>query len=376
MKPTLSAIKRIELEARRIGNVISLAQGIPGLASDTTIREAAIEAIQKGDADRYSFSAGLPELRNELGSFLAEQNLSYNPNTEIIVTAGAIEALSSIALALLEPGDEAITFTPTYYANYRNIVSIAKGDLKSVPLIEKNNWRINFDNLKQIITAKTKLVLLCSPNNPTGSIIPKEDLLQLGELAVKHHFIIVLDDVYHDIYYGEKPFSLCEDKQFRNNVLRIISFSKVFAMCGWRIAFIHGPERLMEKILPVHDVLINCAPVVSQYAVLEGLKRFDRIANEARETYKKHRDFVVQELEKLFDHFEFSIPEGAYYIFPKLKNTKDDELFCMDALRKAKVALVPGSDFGPGGIGHVRICFGRSMEELEEGMRRIRKYFS
>ena len=375
MKPLLSAIKRIELEARKIDGVISLAQGLPGLSSDNMIREAATQAINNGYADRYSFSAGLPELRKELSVFLQKQHLNYNPDSEIIIAVGAVEALSSIALSLLEPGDEAITLTPTYFANYRNIVSVARGVLKPVPFDEKSNWRIDFEVLEKTISNKTKLLILCNPNNPTGSVIPKDDLVKLAELALTHNFVIVLDDVYHDIYFGEKPYVLCEDTRFQNNVLRIVSFSKVFAMCGWRIAALHGPERLIQQIIPVHDVLVNCAPVVSQYAVLEGLKHFDRIAEEARTTYKTQRDFAVQELNKLSDYFEFSTPDGAYYIFPKLKNIKDDDAFCMDVLKKAKVALVPGSDSGPGGEGHVRICFGRSMEELEEGMRRFQEYF-
>ncbi|MCR4263656.1 MAG: pyridoxal phosphate-dependent aminotransferase [Candidatus Roizmanbacteria bacterium] len=375
MKPSLSAIKRIEIEAQKIGGVVSLAQGLPGLASDNVIREAACNAIQNGDADRYSFSRGIPELRNELSNFLQKQRLAYNPDTEIMVTAGAIEALSSIALSLLEPGDEAITFTPTYYANYRNIVSVSRGILKSVPFDEANNWRINFSKLEKTISSKTKLLILCNPNNPTGSVIPQEDLMKLGECALQHNFTIVFDDVYHDIYFGEKPYALYEEKRLRNNILRIVSFSKVFSLCGWRIAFIHGPEQLVEKITPTHDVLINCAPVVSQYAVLGGLPHFERIAANARETYEKHRTFVLEELNTLSKYLDFSVPEGAYYIFPKLKNVPDDEAFCMDVLKKAKVALVPGSDFGPGGEGHVRICFGRKMEELEEGTKRLREYF-
>ncbi len=282
--------------------------------------------------------------------------------------------MSSIALSLLEPGDEVITFTPTYFANYRNIVSVARGALKAVPFDEANNWRIDFEKLNHAITKKTKLLILCNPNNPTGSVIPKEDLIKLGDLAIKHNFIIVLDDVYHDLYFGEKPYILCEDNKYRKLILRIVSFSKIFAMCGWRIAALHGPKELIQQIVPTHDVLVNCAPVVSQYAVLGGLEHFETIAQEARETYQKHRDFVIQELEKLSDHFDFFTPNGAYYIFPKLKNTQDDVSFCMDALRSAKVALVPGSDFGPGGEGHIRICFGRSMEELEEGMKRLKSY--
>lgn len=374
MPPQLSAIKRIEIIARQTPGVVSLAQGVPFLPSSSFIRDAACQAIQQGKVDRYSLGVGIPELREKISDHLKDREMMYDPKTEIIVTAGAIESLSTIFLSLLSKNDEVVVFTPTYFANYKSIISMAGGKPIPIPLIENRSWHIDFHLLEKSITKKTRAIIICNPNNPTGSVLFKEDLIKLGDLALKNNLLLLMDDVYSEFSYNGAIYNLCQEKRFKNNVLRIVSFSKIYSLSGWRIAFVHGPKEYIQKLLPFHDNLINCAPVVSQYAALAGLSHHKKIITANLKIYRHNREIVMKELDKLASYFSYTIPEGAYYIFPKLKNSKDDVKFCFDVLQKAKVAIVPGIDFGPGGEGHIRICFGKSEEEIIEGMKRLGKY--
>lgn len=376
MPPQLSAIKRIEIIARSNPEIVSLAQGVPSIPSHQLIRASVIGAINGGKVDRYSTGIGIPELRRAISQHLNIGGMKYHPDTEIVVTAGAIESLSALFLALLSPHDEVLMFTPTYFANYRNIVTMAGGKPVTVPLRENRSWHIDFEKLEKSITKKTTVILICNPNNPTGSVIGKNELVQIGEIAAEHNVLIITDDVYSDISYNGIVYNLCQDPSYKDRVIRIVSFSKIYSLSGWRIAYIHGPEPIIQRILPFHDNLINCAPVVSQYAALAGLKHHDEILEENKNVYAKNREIALKELDTLSDYFSYSVPQGAYYIFPKFKKKTDDVSFCFELLDKAKVALVPGSDFGPGGENHIRICFGKSGEEIQEGMKRLRNYLS
>jgi aminotransferase len=374
--PKLSAIKQIEIIARSTPGVISLAQGVPSIPSHLDIRKAACRAINEGKADRYSIGIGIPELRIALSKHLRDNQMNYDPETEIMITAGAIESLSTIFLSLLSPKDEVILLTPTYFANYKRIVEMAGGVSIAVPLLENSKWHIDFIKLEKHITSNTKALILCNPNNPTSSVFTKKEILRLTTLSKKYNFMIIMDDVYSEIVYEKEVYNPLVDPRLKQSIIRIVSFSKSYSLSGWRIAYIHGPKKIMEKLLPFHDNLINCAPVVSQYAALAGITTHKKIISENISVYRKNRTIIMKELDTLSQHFSYSIPEGGYYIFPKLKHIKDDVTFCFDLLKKAKVAIVPGSDFGPGGEGHIRICFGKSEEEIKEGIKRLRKYLA
>lgn len=366
----LSAIKRIENEAYKIGGVVSLAQGIPSIGSHEIIRNAVTEAIKGGRVDRYSLSAGLPDLREAI---LKKYNL--NPaESDVIITAGAIEALSATFLSLCHSGDEVITFSP-YYAAYLQVARISGAKVIDEPLSEENNWRPNLKSLRSKITPKTKAILLCSPHNPTGMILTKEELLEIGKIAVENNIFIVSDDVYKNFYYTSgKPYLLWENLLFKENLINVGSFSKDFSLTGWRIGFLFGPKKLLAPIFATHDTLVNCAPVVSQYAGLAALKSEDKILGDTMPSYKERRKLMGECLESMSEYLDFVWPEGSYFFFPKIKNLKDSEKFCFDMMREAKVAAVPGSAFGAAGEGYIRLCFGRSPEDIKEGMARIKKY--
>lgn len=371
----LSAIKRIEIKVSQMSGVISLAQGIPNFASSSIIQEEVIKAIKENKVDKYSPISGLLELKTLISEKLLQRGMQYSPANEIIVTAGGIEALSATMLGIVEPGDEVLYLTPAY-PYYERIIRMARGKPVPVPLNEEKGWGLDLHKLRRKITHKTKALILCNPNNPTGSILSQKELMTIGILSEKHKFLIISDDIYENFYYGEKKlFSLCKEQQFRKQIIRIVSFSKDFALSGWRIGFIHSDKEQIAKILPLHDNLINCAPVVSQYAALAALRNEDKILSEYIQIYANRRKLMGDYLEKLRSYMDFIWPKGAYYFFPKILGVTDTESLCFSMLERVKVATVPGDDFGLGGKGHIRLCFGKSESDIDEGMKRLTKYF-
>ncbi|MBI2888687.1 MAG: pyridoxal phosphate-dependent aminotransferase [Candidatus Liptonbacteria bacterium] len=315
---------------------MSLAQGIPYLESHALIRKAAIEALSKGKVDRYSLSAGIPELRE-----LVALKWGLTSESEVLITAGAMEALSVICLALFGRGDEVITFSP-YYSAYSRAVELCGAKLVSEELEEARGWRPNLQSLERKITGATRAILLCNPHNPTGMVFTRAELEAIGELALRRNLLIISDDVYRNFYYGpEKPYQLADDPRFRKNLINVV----------------------------------NCAPVISQYAALAALKFEDRILPDVFPQYARHRALMGKCLESFKNHMSFTWPEGSYYFFPKVKSAGESEVLCFDILRRNKVATVPGSTFGPGGEGHIRICFGRAEQDIVEGMARLTAYF-
>ncbi len=373
MKRKISAIKRMEEMAGNLNGVVSLAQGIPSFSSHEIIRGDVIRSIKDNLVDRYSPIAGLPELRQLISEKTSRRGMIYSWEKEIIVTAGAIEALSVSIFALLKEGEEIIIFTPTY-SYYSRIAEVRGIKVVSVPLNEDNDWDLSIDDFNNSINKNTRGVVVCNPNNPTGSVMKKDRLLEIAEIAEKNNMLIFLDDVYENFYYEkEELFNLCSLERFKERIIRIVSFSKSLSLSGWRIGFLHGPEELIEDILYVHDVFINCAPVISQYAAISGLKN-ESIINGYKKDYLKRRDIMEKYLIDLKRYLSFVKPAGSYYFFPKIKGTVDVEELCIDILKKEKVAVVPGNDFGQGGDGHIRICFGRSENDIHEGMKRLGNY--
>ncbi len=376
MNNQTSAIKRIEQASRLIEGSISLAQGTSSFSSHEIIKKEVISAIENNKIDRYSDVAGLFELRQIISQKLSDSGFSYSSENEIVVTSGAVQALSAIVLSLFKRGDQIITFTPTY-PYYSRIIEMAGVSVLPIKLQAEKEWAVPIELLEKSITPKTKGIIICNPNNPTGSVIPKKDLLAIARLAEKHSLKIILDDAYHRLYYGKQPlFNLCDKKFFNGEVIRIVSLSKTFDLSGWRIAFLHGPQNLIRDILEVHDNLVNCAPVVSQYAAIAALKNEKTIFSENLFYYSKRRKLMASCLKQMKDYFEFDLPQGTYFFFPKIKNIENSRELCFQMLENSKVAVVPGEEFGPGGEGRIRICFGKSEEEIIEGMSRIKTFFS
>ncbi len=373
MNYNLSSIKRIEERAGEIKGSVSLAQGIPSFPSHPLVRKKVIEAINNGKVDRYSSVAGIPELRSIIRDKLGGK---YSLENEIIIVGGAMEGLSATINALFKEKDEIIVFTPAYPYYFR-ICEMAGIKAISVKLDESRGWSVSTELVEKAINKNTKGIIICNPNNPTGSILSKKELLKIGRLARDRNLIIISDDVYEKISFSENPvFGIHGKDEMKERVVRIVSLSKSFALSGWRIGFLHGPKSLIGKIIRVHDNLINCAPVVSQYAALAALEKEDDILPYYLKEYRKRRAIMEEHLLEMEDFLEFTRPSGTYFFFPRIKGASNSEKICLDMLERVGLAVVPGEEFGPGGEGHIRLCFGKSEEEIREGMSRMKRYFN
>ncbi|MCF7845241.1 MAG: pyridoxal phosphate-dependent aminotransferase [Candidatus Pacebacteria bacterium] len=381
----LSTIKEIELRASKYPDAVSLAQGIPDFDTPDFIKRRVERALKRGVVAKYSLSPGLPELRELIEESLEKENMFYDWEKEILVTAGSIQGITATIMAITNPGDEVIIPEPTY-TSYQEVIKLAGCKPVFVPLNEEEGWSFDIEKYKKVITKKTKAIFYCNPNNPTGTIYSKKQLLELAELAEKHNLFLISDEVYKDFIYDEKEFfSLAELPELRKRVIRIFSFSKAFAMTGWRVAYLHSDEENIREIIKVHDSLVTCAPVISQYGAMGALEIGEEKINEFRERYKKRRDMMCERIEKLNSVFSFVKPDSSYYIFPKInpeavdikkkKKVVDSREFAFWLLEKSQVAVVPGVAFGPNGEGHIRLSFGRREEDILEVFNRLEKLF-
>ncbi|MEI6587388.1 MAG: pyridoxal phosphate-dependent aminotransferase [Candidatus Moraniibacteriota bacterium] len=384
----LSVIKQMELRASKFPDVISLAQGVPSFDTPECIKRRVELALKNGVVAKYSLSPGLSELRELIETKLAEEGMFYDFEKEIIVTAGSIEGITATLFAITNPGDEVIIPEPTY-TSYREVILLAGCQPVFVSLDEEKGWAFELEKYETAITKKTKAIFYCNPNNPTGTIYSKEQLMGLVELAKKHDLYLISDEVYKDFIFdsGEKIFSLAQLPELRKRVIRLFSFSKSFAMTGWRVAYLHTDESIAKEILKVHDSLVTCAPVISQYAAMGALEMGDKDIKFFNREYKKRRDLICRRLDKLSHIFSYVKPTSAYYVFPRiLKNDFDfgelkdcpDSLswrFAIGLLERAQVATVPGVAFGPSGEGHIRMSFGRSEKDINRAFDRMDEIF-
>ena len=383
----LSVIKQMELRASKFPDVISLAQGVPSFDTPECIKRRVEKALYDGVVAKYSLSPGLPELRELIEIKLAEQNMFYDWKNEIIITAGSIEGITATILAITNPGDEIIIPEPTY-TSYREVIILAGCQPVFVALDEKKDWAFEIEKYEKAITPKTKAIFYCNPNNPTGTIYSKEQLLELAALAEKYNLYLISDEVYKDFIFGtgEQIFSLAEIPELRKRVIRLFSFSKSYAMTGWRVGYLHGDESVVREILKVHDSLVTCAPVISQYAAMGALEMGEKDVEFFNKEYRKRRDLTCRRLDKLGNIFSYVKPVSAYYAFPKIikqdiafgNQNCEDSLswkFALWLLEKIQVAVVPGVAFGPNGEEHLRISFGRSENDLNRAFDRMEKLF-
>ena len=386
----------MELAASKYPDVVSLAQGIPSFDTPEFIKGRAANALARGVVAKYSLSPGLPELRELIEINLAREGMFYDWQKEIVITAGSIEAITATVFAITEPGEEIIMPSPTY-TSYREVIRLAGCEPVFVPLNETKGWAFELGQFEKAISPKTRAIFYCNPNNPTGTVYSKEQLLALAELAKKHNLFLISDEVYKDfIYDGTKPlFSLAQIPELRERVIRIFSFSKSHAVTGWRIGYLHSDEKVVKEILKVHDSLVTCAPVISQYAALGALEMKDEDLDWYMKEYAKRRDLICARLDRLANIFSYVRPEGAYFVLPKINPAVMDKYFAdfkinpadldkedlswrfaLALLDKIQVALVPGIAFGPGGEGHIRISFGRSEADINRAFDRMEKLFT
>jgi aminotransferase len=376
----LSPIKEIELAAARRPGTVSLAQGIPSFDTPEAIKAYVKEKLDQGVAAKYSLAPGLPELRELVAEHLRQDGMRYDPDGEILITAGSIEGIAATLTAVTEPGDEVILPSPSY-ASYQQVIRMVGCEPVFVPLDEERNFDLDVDAIARHITARTSVIFYCNPNNPTGTLYTREQSLRMMELAERHDLIVVTDEVYKDILFsGARYFTPAQVEAFRRRVVRIFSLSKSFAMTGWRVGYLHSDRTVVSEILKVHDSLVTCAPVISQYAAIAALERGQEAVAEFRGAYKRRRDLMLQHLDDLSHIFDYQKPTGAYFVFPRVKDTVplsgDSRRLAFDLLERVAVAVVPGSAFGPTGEGHLRMSYGREEADIEEAFQRMRRYFA
>jgi len=352
--------------------VISLGVGEPDFPTPWTIREQAIFELEKGKTT-YTSNYGLRELRVELAEWLGRRfGLAYDPDTEIVITVGGSEAIDIALRALLEPGDEVIVVEPCY-VSYAPTVILAGGTPRFVPTLQEEGFRINFDRLREAISPRTKALVVNYPNNPTGATLRQAELEELVRFATEHDIIVLSDEIYAELTYEGKHVSLAALPGAKERTLLVSGFSKAFAMTGWRLGYLCGPAELIAAMVKIHQYTILCAPTISQYAAIEALRNGDPDIEIMREEYRRRRNFIVKAFNEL--GLPTLMPEGAFYAFASIRDTGfTSEEFCTQLLRAEKVAIVPGTAFGPSGEGFVRASYAASFERLERAVEGLARF--
>jgi aminotransferase len=353
-------------------NVISLGVGEPDFVTPWHIREYAIYSLEKGYT-MYTSNKGMPELRRELSKYLQyHYGIEYDPEEEILITVGVSEGLDLALRAILNPGDEVIIPDPCYVA-YPACVTLAGGIPVHVPTTEENGFRITADDIAQQITPRTKAILFGYPANPTGTVLAREELLRIAELAMQRNLLIISDEVYGRLVYGVEHTCVATLSGMKERTILLNGFSKAYAMTGWRIGYAASGREIVAAMTKIHQYTMLCAPIMSQMAAIEALKTGEKEVAAMVEEYDRRRRVMVKGLRDIgLSCFE---PQGAFYAFPSIKITgMTSEEFAERLLMEEHVAVVPGSAFGANGEGYVRCCYATSLKEIEEALRRMERF--
>lgn len=353
-------------------DVISLGVGEPDFDTPWHIREEGIYALEKGKTF-YTSNAGLKELRVEIDNYLKRtQNISYNPDTEIIVTVGGSEAIDIGLRAMVNAGDEVIIPQPSY-VSYEPCAILAGAKPVIIDLKAENEFRLTADELKNAITDKTKNLILPFPNNPTGAIMERKDLEEIAKVCIENDIYVISDEIYGELSYKEKHVSIASIAGMKERTILINGFSKAYAMTGWRLGYACGPKEIIEQMVKIHQYAIMCAPTTSQYSAVEALKKGDDDVKLMRESYNQRRRFLMNAFKEIgLECFE---PYGAFYVFPSIKEFgMTSEEFAMKFLEEEHVAVVPGTAFGDSGEGFLRISYAYSIENLKRAMERLKRF--
>jgi aminotransferase len=368
-----SAIHEMTRLSKQYDDVAFLSWAKPTSGTPVHIRRAAVEAIENGAVDGYSESRGLLELREEICNKLGRDNGIEAAPDEILVTVGAIEGLAAAVMAVVDPGDEVILPTPTYSTHVRHVL-LASATPVFVPSPEDAGFGLDVQTLRKRLTPRTKAVLLCTPCNPTGAVYSEESLRELGRLAVERDFTVITDEAYEYFVYDDaRHFSLASVPEYRTHVVSGFTFTKTYAMTGWRLGYMHAPSGMINQIQKAHIPMAICAPVVSQYAALAALRGPADCVQEFRAKYLSARNLMCERLDALPEHFSYHRPEGSYLMFPRVLHPKgsDSLEFCKALLAQARVSTTPGVAFGPTGEGHVRMSFCVPEAEIDKAFDRI-----
>ena len=354
-------------------DAISLGIGEPDFVTPWHIRDAGIYSLERGYT-KYTSNAGMAELRREIASYLDRRfGLKYDYASQILVTVGGSEALDLSLRVLLNPGDEVIIPVPSFVC-YGPLTEMAGGVPVYVELKAENQFRLTPEQLKAAITPRTKALVLPFPSNPTGGIMERQDLEALAQVLRDTEIMVVSDEIYAELTYGQRHVSMANLEEMYDRTIVVNGFSKSHAMTGWRMGYVCAPKPIIQCLTKLHQFGIMSAPTVSQYAAIEAMRNGDRDIEHMREEYDSRR-YLVENLRRIgLSCFE---PKGAFYVFPDIRSTGlTSNEFCERFLREERVAVIPGSAFGPGGEGFVRACYAASMKDISEAITRMDNFLT
>ncbi len=355
-------------------DAISLGVGEPDFDTPWHIREEGIYSLERGRTF-YTSNAGLKELREEISNKVKRtRGVEYDPICEVLVTVGGSEAIDIGLRAIINEGDEVIIPTPSY-VSYLPCAVLANAKPVIINLKAENEFRLTADELENAITDKTKALILPFPNNPTGAIMEKKDLEEIAKVIVKHDLYVLSDEIYSELTYKEKHFSIVSLDNMKERTILIDGFSKAYAMTGWRLGYALAPREIIKQMTKIHQFAIMCAPTTSQYAAISALKNGDSDIETMKNAYNQRRRFLIHSFKKMgLECFE---PYGAFYVFPCIKEfNMTSEEFATRFLKEERVAAVPGNAFGESGEGYLRISYAYSMENLKVAIERLERFIN
>jgi aminotransferase len=359
-------IRRLVIERT---DLIRLELGEPDFDTPQHIKEAAIEAINEGFT-HYTSAEGLLELREAVARKLKLENrIEADPETEILITDGGLGAIFAAIQSLVNPGDEVLVFDPAW-PRYLQNVWLVGGVPKRIFLGEKDGFVPHVDEIEKHVTKKTKLVILNTPNNPTGAVVPKNVIEEIGDLAVERDLILILDEVYERIVYEAKHFSLAAHSDLKDHIITVFSLSKTYAMTGWRIGYAVSHANIIKAMSKVGGYANACRTSFAQKAAIAALDGPQECVENMVKKYRKRRDLMVERLKEVND-FSVTKPAGAFYLYPRLLLDMESPDFTKQLIEKAKVAVMPGTAFSTKGEKYVRISYANSMEKISEAMDRV-----
>ncbi len=367
-----SGIRKFFDIAGTMEDVISLGVGEPDFSTPWVIRRAAMQVLERKHIV-YGPNKGLAPLRGAISDKInSKHNVKYDADKEIIVTVGGSEAIDLAVRGLIDPGDEVLIVEPCFVC-YAPLVELVGGVAVPIPTRIENNFKLTLEDFADKVTERTKLIIMPFPNNPTGAIMTREDLEPIAEYLRGTNIMVLSDEIYSELTYGRKHFSIIELEGMRERTIYVNGFSKAYAMTGWRLGYVAAPEPIISQIAKIHQYGIMCSPYISQNAAIEALTSCDDEVAKMVSEYNVRRRFLVSEFNRL--GLSCFNPEGAFYVFPCIKSTGlTSEEFCERLLYEEKVATVPGSAFGASGEGFIRISYAYSLKHLMEAMKRIEKF--
>ena len=376
---SISAIKEMAIRSAKIEGAASLTWGLPSFRTPEPVRQTVARRLETDpDIGKYALPDGLPELRRLVAEeHMKATGIRVDPDANVMITAGNMQGLNALFHALIDPGDEIILTDPGFASHFQQI-QLCGGKTVYWKMDETSEWSLDIDALPDLITERTRAIVLVSPSNPTGKIFSERELRRIGEIALERNLLILLDDPYSHFLYEnrERYFNLASVPALSENIAYLFTFSKSYAMSGWRLGYMIVPGFLKRQVMKVHDATLICTPRISQVAGIAALSNEPSHLEEFEKILAHRRELICARLDAVAHVFDYVKPEGAYYVFPRIRVPHETaHEFSIRLLEDAKVTVTPGSAFGPTGEHHVRMAYCMEEDIIERAFDRIESFF-